>query len=128
MRWGRWKLEVRKGTHDVGANLPPGDGVHCDHDGCLVGSRSLEWGNEVYREEMTRGAMSWLEHPVLPVGTCVQDLCATKLLQFRHWPASCFPTSCSRAHNDLKTQAFNSVAIRTHYLSDHQLQRDVPSQ
>jgi hypothetical protein len=24
------------GTHDVGADLPPGDGVHCDHDGCCL--------------------------------------------------------------------------------------------
>ncbi len=25
-------------THDVGADLPPGDGVHCDHDGCSLDS------------------------------------------------------------------------------------------
>lgn len=24
------------GTHDVGADLPPGDGVHGDHDGCCL--------------------------------------------------------------------------------------------
>jgi len=26
------------GTHDVGADLPPGDGVHGDHDGCSLDS------------------------------------------------------------------------------------------